>query len=44
MASVWSGRTKEWAAFLACGTSRGVVIIWDSCKYNVQRLFYDPFE
>ncbi|RVW89506.1 hypothetical protein CK203_043581 [Vitis vinifera] len=34
VASVWSGRTKEWAAFLACGTSRGAVIIWDS--------FYGP--
>ncbi|KAL6311763.1 hypothetical protein AAG906_022432 [Vitis piasezkii] len=30
--SVWPVRNKEWAAFLACGASEGILIIWDSKK------------
>ena len=34
LVSVWRGRGRDWAVLLACGALGGVVIIWDSNKFE----------
>ncbi|RVX05721.1 Transposon TX1 uncharacterized 149 kDa protein [Vitis vinifera] len=34
VSSVWTGKRVEWVALPACGASRGIVILWDSSKFE----------
>ena len=34
VSSVWKGKRVEWAALPACGASGGIVILWDSSKFE----------
>ncbi|RVW96808.1 Transposon TX1 uncharacterized 149 kDa protein [Vitis vinifera] len=34
VSSVWTGRRVEWVALPACGASGGIVILWDSSKFE----------
>ncbi|RVW32138.1 putative ribonuclease H protein [Vitis vinifera] len=34
VSSVWKGKRLEWAALLACGALGGIVILWDSSKFE----------
>ena len=34
VSSVWKGKSLDWVALPACGASRGIVILWDSVKFN----------
>ncbi|RVW99862.1 Transposon TX1 uncharacterized 149 kDa protein [Vitis vinifera] len=34
VSSVWKGKRLEWAALPACGASGGIVILWDSSKFE----------
>ena len=43
MGSVWKGRNKEWVDLLACGTSGGIVILWDSNKFRCIKKVLGPF-
>ncbi|RVW17381.1 LINE-1 retrotransposable element ORF2 protein [Vitis vinifera] len=35
VSSVWKGKSLDWVALPACGASGGIVILWDSVKFNL---------
>ncbi|RVW37825.1 hypothetical protein CK203_087878 [Vitis vinifera] len=34
VSSIWKGKSLDWVALPACGASGGIVILWDSVKFN----------
>ena len=34
VSSIWKGKSLAWVALPACGASGGIVILWDSVKFN----------
>ncbi|RVW37380.1 hypothetical protein CK203_087736 [Vitis vinifera] len=38
VSSIWKGKSLDWVALPACGASGGIVILWDSVKFNLYGL------
>ncbi|RVW70784.1 hypothetical protein CK203_058030 [Vitis vinifera] len=43
VSSVWKGKRLEWAALPACGASGGIVILWDSSKFECTKKVLGSF-
>ena len=41
--NVWKFRNKKWDILSTCGTSRGIVMIWDSNEFNYSKMVFRPF-